>query len=55
MHYRKVNRLKEEYILQNCRQARNGDIVLTHDNQITADKIVPFYVNSSEYRLIIPS
>ena len=52
-HYSKSHK-SQERILRDCMKAKEGDIVLTHDLSITAELIIPSYVNSLEYKLIIP-
>ena len=53
-HYSKSKRLSRTTILKNCAKANNEDIVLCHDKPITANHIIPFYVNSQEYELTLP-
>ncbi|MBS3092691.1 polysaccharide deacetylase family protein [Candidatus Pacearchaeota archaeon] len=52
-HYSKSHK-SEGRILKDCIGAKEGDIVLTHDLPITAESIIPAYINSLEYKLIIP-
>ena len=53
-HYSETKRLSRSSILRNCAKAKDGHIVLCHDKPITANHIIPFYVNSKEYKLILP-
>ena len=54
-YYSKVSPRSLDSIMKNCRQAKDSDIVLCHDKPITAKYVVPFYVNSPEYELVLPA
>jgi peptidoglycan/xylan/chitin deacetylase (PgdA/CDA1 family) len=41
-------------IINNCKKAKNKDIVLMHDNPVTSNYLIPFFTNSGEYKLVLP-
>lgn len=53
-YYSKNRPLGFESIMKNVRNLKNGDIVLLHDLQITAQKIIPYFIDSKEYQLVLP-
>jgi len=53
-HYSKNNHLSLVSILLNCKEAKNKDIVLVHDLPITSNYIIPFFIHSGGYKLILP-
>jgi peptidoglycan/xylan/chitin deacetylase (PgdA/CDA1 family) len=53
-YYKNPGSITEEEVLYNCFNAKDGDIVLTHDNSLTAEKIIPMYVEAGIFELILP-
>jgi len=53
-YYSKKSPLSISTIMKYCRRAQDGDIVLVHDRPMTAREIVPFYVSSLEFKLVLP-
>jgi len=50
----KEERLGLASILLNCKKAKNKDIILVHDITITSKYIIPFFIHSGGYKLILP-
>ncbi|MEM3113125.1 MAG: polysaccharide deacetylase family protein [Candidatus Pacearchaeota archaeon] len=53
------NGIDGEKIMNICRKTKEGDVVLVHDqprgNYFTANRIIPYYLNEKEYKLILPA
>lgn len=54
-YYSKTKPLSGNAIMENCRKAQDSDIVLCHERTFTANNIIPFYANSPEYELVLPT
>jgi len=52
-HYSSKFNFSIERVMNNCRKAKDGHVVLCHDNSVTANHIVPFYVSSKLYKLTL--
>ena len=52
MHYSSKNYKTEDEILRNCKETKQGEIILCHEKSITLEKIIPYYLENNE--LILP-
>jgi peptidoglycan/xylan/chitin deacetylase (PgdA/CDA1 family) len=46
--------MSADSVLANCSKAKDRDIVLCHCIPVTAERVVPFFVNSKAYELLLP-
>jgi peptidoglycan/xylan/chitin deacetylase (PgdA/CDA1 family) len=51
MFYSSKYRKSLDTIIANCKKAKEGDIVLVHEKEITLKTLIPFYLNSGNYNL----
>jgi len=54
-YYSKRKPISLDAIKSNCARAQNKDIVLVHEKLITAKHLIPLFVNSEQFELILPS
>lgn len=54
MYYSREHRMSIGSIMRRCARAKDCDIVLTHDTKMTASNIIPYYVDSPYYELMLP-
>jgi peptidoglycan/xylan/chitin deacetylase (PgdA/CDA1 family) len=53
-YYSKEKKCDLENIMDNCKKAKNKDIVLLHELPLTSNYIIPFFANSEKYQLVLP-
>lgn len=46
--------ISADAVVANCRRACDGDIVLCHCIFVTAEKVVPYFVDNNAYQLLLP-
>jgi len=53
-YYSKEKKYNLDTIINNCKKAKNRDIVLLHELPLTSNYVIPFFSNSEKYSLVLP-